>query len=452
MLLALTHCSSGSKGFAVKDLTDENYISPDSTQDLNWENQPQSRYVTDIEPIGSQDFPEFVPLPYRRYPNSKDLRHFVRIGLYTGEKEHTIASPAKVTIKYKYPGSEFTSQKLKGNFAIKKNPQNLINLYHQGKLFASNISNLQILSTNPFLPVSINGARYRGHFDIFIKNDKLQVINELYVEDYLKGVINNELGRREKDLIEAIKAQIVAARTYTYRNLGRRKELGFDLYADVRDQVYKGMDTESPLTDMAINDTRGLIMVYDNELIHSYYHSTCGGKTANIHEVWPSEEIPYLTAQSHQDSLGQNFCKASRFSQWKYTWRKNDFLKSIRRNLHTAKPEPDVRVGKIKELIISERTDSGRIKTLKLKTDQGDVIVKGDKVRWLIRRPGTDNILPSSHFTLKITGSKVEATGKGFGHGIGMCQFGVMERARREQSFAFILKSYYNNINIVQIE
>jgi len=144
--------------------------------------------------------------------------------------------------------------------------------------------------------IRIDGGRYRGVILIYL-NDRgtLNVINELPVEEYLRGVVPSEMGPLTYNQIEALKAQAVAARTYTLRNLGEFSQEGYDICATPRCQVYGGMAAEQPLTDKAIRETAGEVLVYHGQLIDALYSSTCGGHTEDVQVVFPLKtDEPYL--------------------------------------------------------------------------------------------------------------------------------------------------------------
>jgi stage II sporulation protein D len=151
------------------------------------------------------------------------------------------------------------------------------------------------LSSQSGQGIGIGGGRYRGQILIYL-NDRglLNVINELSIEDYLRGVVPKEMGPVIYDRLEALKAQTVAARTYTLRNLGEFSDEGYDICATPRCQVYGGMDVEHPLSDQAISATAGEVLIYSGELVEALYSSTCGGHTEDAHIVFPLKNQPYL--------------------------------------------------------------------------------------------------------------------------------------------------------------
>ena len=124
----------------------------------------------------------------------------------------------------------------------------------------------------------------------------LTIVNEFPLEDYVKGVVANELSPGGYPAIEALKAQAVAARTYAYTNRGQFISQGFDVLPTTRSQVYRGLASENPLSTRAVLETRGVIATYDGEPINALYTSTCGGRTENSENIF-NDAIPYLRSR-----------------------------------------------------------------------------------------------------------------------------------------------------------
>ncbi|MEA2559830.1 MAG: hypothetical protein QOH06_1334 [Acidobacteriota bacterium] len=143
--------------------------------------------------------------------------------------------------------------------------------------------------------IRVTGKRYRGRILIYL-NDRglLNLINEVPVEQYLRGVVPSEMGPDQYNQVEALKAQAVAARTYTLRNLGEFAREGYDICATPRCQVYNGMGVEHPLSDRAIAETAGQVVLYEGRLADTLYSSTCGGHTEDVQVVFPLKQEPYL--------------------------------------------------------------------------------------------------------------------------------------------------------------
>ncbi len=143
--------------------------------------------------------------------------------------------------------------------------------------------------------VGYAGTRYRGRLELFLNNrGKINLINELPFEDYLRGVVPREMGPEEYPEIEALKAQAVAARTYSVRSLRGFVEEGYDICAGPRCQVYGGQSAEHPVTDRALQLTRGELLVYHGQPIEALYTASCGGHTENVEVPFPSKRAPYL--------------------------------------------------------------------------------------------------------------------------------------------------------------
>jgi len=143
-------------------------------------------------------------------------------------------------------------------------------------------------------PVRFNEKPYRGRLEVFTNpSGTLTVVNVVSLEDYVRGVVPNELSPGAYPAIEALKAQAVAARTYAYRNRGQFAADGFDLLPTTRSQVYGGLSTEQTLSTRAVEETRGIIATYKGEPINALYTSTCGGRTENAANIF-GNEVPYL--------------------------------------------------------------------------------------------------------------------------------------------------------------
>ena len=141
------------------------------------------------------------------------------------------------------------------------------------------------------VPVRVNGKAYRGRIEVFVnERGSLTVVNTVKIEDYLLGVVPNELGF---PAIEAQKAQAIAARTYAIKNIGQFGKAGFDLLPTIRSQVYNGFSSENQMASRAVAETRGLVATHDGKPIMAYYTSTCGGRTENVENIFETNE-PYL--------------------------------------------------------------------------------------------------------------------------------------------------------------
>ncbi len=134
------------------------------------------------------------------------------------------------------------------------------------------------------------GRSYRGDLLVFLNSrGTLNVVNQVLLEDYLRGVVPAEMGPVQYDRLQSLKAQAVAARTFTLRNLGGFRDEGYDLCATPRCQVYGGRSAEHPLSDRAVAETAGQVLVHQGELVDARYSATCGGHTEDLAVVFPDE-------------------------------------------------------------------------------------------------------------------------------------------------------------------
>jgi len=294
------------------------------------------------------------------------------------------------------------------------------------------------------------GGVYRGALVLAPEGGKaFSVINLIGVEEYLMGVVPLEIGNLREADIEAVKAQAVAARTYTCLKMAQNANNPFDLLPTTADQVYGGVSAESPVSDKALLLTKDMIMVYEEEIVHAYYHSTCGGRTANIEDVWGGEPVPYLKSTSDADARGRAYCAGTTSYTWAETWSVGQLASIMRQYSADGALTPHFS-GSLRRIDVRERFVCGRVKKLAVVSSSGEHVTGGDKVRFVLRRnvPSRQILRSANIQSVTITGHEVVIKGGGHGHGIGMCQVGAIARARQSQSFEQILKAYYSGISI----
>ncbi len=300
----------------------------------------------------------------------------------------------------------------------------------------------------------LNGHPYRGVLEV-LRNDEgesLRALNLVYLEDYLKGVVPAEIGKLTTDEMEALKAQAVAARTYSLSRLGQYEKEGYDLEATVADQVYKGVQGEDPLGNRAIELTQREILVHGGRPVHAYYHANSGGKTEDVNQVWGKSREPYLTSVDDVD-----FCSWSESYSWEESWTAEALKRNVEKYLRSTNALKSGQMGRVTDLRVIRRTPSGRIEALEVVTDKEVYQITGDQIRWALRRgSNSSSILPSTRFRLRIQRDEdgsirlISATGSGNGHGVGMCQTGAIGMARSGYSYKDILTFYYPGVKIVK--
>jgi stage II sporulation protein D len=166
-----------------------------------------------------------------------------------------------------------------------------------GSLFSSSAPVSFASDDEKNAPMRFNERPYRGRIEVFTNlRGSLTVVNELGLEDYVRGVVANELSPGGYPAIEALKAQAIAARTYALKNRGQFVSQGFDILPTTRSQVYRGLTSENPLSTRAVDETRGIVATYQGEPINALYTSTCGGRTEDSENIF-NEAIPYLRAR-----------------------------------------------------------------------------------------------------------------------------------------------------------
>ena len=304
------------------------------------------------------------------------------------------------------------------------------------------------------------GKKYRGGFEIFQgPAGLLTLVNVVDVESYLRGVVPNEIGGFSPQILEAVKAQAVAARTYCFFFKGRYASDGFDVLPTVQDQVYTGVDGEKPVSDRAIAETYGIIMAYDGKPIRANYFSTCGGATAAIDEVWPKEPVPYLKSVPDREPFQREaYCCQSPSYRWKEIWTAEEFESIFKKNFRiqysgATQPSPGERLVDVR---VAERSRSRRVRILEVITPDNAYKIFGDSIRLVIRRPNEqESILLSTLFDVDVQREQGYAKtvvfyGGGSGHGVGMCQMGAIGMAKAGRDFKQILTRYYKGVKLTR--
>ncbi|MBB5324246.1 stage II sporulation protein D [Anoxybacillus tepidamans] len=333
--------------------------------------------------------------------------------------------------------------------------------------------------------LKVNNTLYRGSADIMVKNNSLQVINILDMEDYLKGVVPNEMPPSWPK--EALKAQAIAARSYAEKTKST-------LTTNASSQVYKGYSSEDPRTNAAIKETEGLYVKYNGQVVQAFFHSTSGGKTANVGDVWNSNQslFPYLSSVSDP-------YESSPYSNWSFTFTPSTILQSF------GFTDPST---VLYDMTITKKGANGEVGAVTVITSAGEKTISGNEstIRGLF--PINDsryyNKLLSNWFTItvnkdgglyvqttagktslyKMSGQRVQTTdgiqtiadnenakvqtasgvttlsptigtvtsvtvnGKGWGHRIGMSQYGAKSLAERGWTAVQILQHYFKGATV----
>jgi stage II sporulation protein D len=306
--------------------------------------------------------------------------------------------------------------------------------------------------------IQVDGRPYRGEMLVFAAGGgRVTVVDVVDLESYLRGVLPAEIGGGGPDRIEAIKAQAVAARSYTLAYLNRWRTRGFDLLATVEDQVYTGVAGERADTDAALAGTCGVIAVSEGRPIEAYYSSTCGGMTAAPEEVWSRPARSYLKIHRDVPHRGAKaFCSISPQHRWTERWDGPGLEKILKKSLPSAlgAKNPD-RWGRLRDLRLKSRSESLRVKELEIVFERRTFTIGGDGIRWILRKPGGGSL--RSALILKVHAAKrkgrlsaVTIDGAGFGHGIGLCQYGAIGMALDGHDYRKIIEFYYHGARLVK--
>lgn len=400
------------------------------------------------------------------------LPPLIRIGLFFGT-----TAQSKVSIS----GSELILSNMAGNFLGKMDGfggggtaytvspvrgdkgEKFIGIYDTaGHLIHSYEESTDIIIVPAQGFITINGKPYRGGAAFRVNSEmKMNVINVLPLEEYLYGVLPKEMVPSWGE--EALKAQAVAARTYAIRNYGRFIKQGFDLCTTQNCQVYGGVAVENPRTTKAVNDTRGLVIYYQGEPIQAVYHSSSGGITEHSENIW-HDSIFYLRGVYDQFSLG------SPHDSWTYEIGKGELEAKL-----TAAGKG---VGSITGISIDQLSPNGRVLKLSIHGTKGVITYEKERIRRLI---GYSNLKsnwfvvgsasiepPSGDFQTAVFGvegghhplnalvdarhmaasDKFVFVGRGYGHGLGMSQYGAKGMADQGYNFADIIRYYFAGVEI----
>ncbi len=278
--------------------------------------------------------------------------------------------------------------------------------------------------------ITIDDRPFRGEVTIIRTPDnRITAVNNIDVEDYIKGVLYHEVYHHWP--MEALKAQAVAARTYALYSINPSGK-DYDVTNDIYSQVYGGRDSERYRTDLAVDRTRGEILTYNGQIIPAYFHATCGGMTEDARELWNVPDIPPLRG------VPCPFCKNSPHMHWKENFRLKDIQDILNRHGY--------KIGTIKDISIVDRDRSERINYLKITPTQGpELLIKGKDFREVMG----PNVVKSNDYEIVMKGYYADLIGKGWGHGVGMCQWGALGMAQQQFTYQQILAYYYPRSELI---
>jgi len=286
--------------------------------------------------------------------------------------------------------------------------------------------------------IKIDGNIYPGEIEVFSKDGQtISLVNNVNIETYLYGVVPYEISPSWTD--EMLKIQSIVARTYTIANLNRHKEDGFDLCSTVHCQVYKGINENMELRiKKAVDSTKGLVVVDKNNehLVQTYYHATCGGATEDVSEVW--YEVSSIKSLK---GVKCEFCKNSPYYSWECDFDIKEFVSELKYNGFVIGD-------KIKSISVLSKTKNDRIKDLQIIGNKDKIILSGENLRKIF---GYNKIKSTKIDKIEIDNNRIYFYGKGWGHGIGLCQWGANELTKQGKSFKEVIEYYYPKTKIKKL-
>ncbi len=354
--------------------------------------------------------------PSKKFLIKKNLKDssgvkYVRVLILKTDKKITIKSKSRLrVIKRKTGKVIFDSRRVKLTFVPEKVKETLT---------------VESWSS----PLFINGSPYRGTVEIRNIVGKLYLINVLKVDEYLYSVVPGEIPSSWN--MQALKAQAVAARTYAYYHIINNKNSFYDVDSSTKSQVYKGMIKENILTTEAVKSTSGEVISSNFQPILSYFHSTCGGRTIDSKYVWKNSENSYLR------SVKCKFCIKSPYYKWTEKLSLSDIRESLKKKYKN--------IGKIKKISFLKKY--GRVINVRILHTFGTIKLTGNNFRLLF----PPKKLKSMFFNSKTYRNGLILFGRGWGHGVGLCQWGAKGMAEKGANYKAILKFYYTGIKIVKL-
>jgi len=296
--------------------------------------------------------------------------------------------------------------------------------------------------------LTLDGRKYRGEVLITSGDSDLLVVNRLPLELYLRSVVGREMGSRSREELAALQAQAVASRSFALTRINSTR--AFDLRATTQDQAYGGVDAENELATEAVRSTQGQALTYGGRVVDAPFSSACGGSTASPQDAWGNPGASYLLQVSDRTGSGDRFyCDIAPQYKWTRSLDAARLNASLERYLaQYASGNAAAHPGAARVVAVRERTTTGRVSVLEVETDRGIYAVKGDNMRYVLREPGGE-ILRSTYFSVEPEYgrdghvARVTLRGQGNGHGVGMCQWGAIGRARVGQDYRTILRTYY---------
>jgi stage II sporulation protein D len=280
-------------------------------------------------------------------------------------------------------------------------------------------------------PLRLNGSAYAGDLLIFRDGPAVTLVDELDVETYLEGVLAAEMPLYFDDA--ALKAQVVAARTYVLFEAKTAHSPYYDVVNTQQSQVYQGLSAAKPKARKMVARTRGVILALDGKTFPAYFHSTCGGHTTNVSDVWPSVSLKPLRG------VNCGYDEHSRYHTWEATVSAGEVARRLAAR--------DLFRGAVENVKVSKRARSGYATRVVVEGPRGRREMSAYQFRLALDSQG----VRSACFEVKRSSAGFVFTGHGWGHGVGLCQFGADGMGRKGYSYTQILAHYYPGATLMRI-
>lgn len=386
------------------------------------------------------------------------------LNMFSSEKAFVYLKNGRYFIASQNPGINF-------HLGTSTTENSILLLTHDKSPIAGYFETENLMITSSEEKIKIHTSDYRGGVSFKIgTNNRLTVINVLKLEEYLYGVVPNEMPASWN--IEALKAQAISARNFAVKNLNKYSKLGFNLCATTASQVYKGLSSEHRNSNSAVDSTKGQLLYYNNDIAEVYYHSSSGGQTENSENIW-SASFPYLKGVQDPYSLG------SPHDNWEVEFTKEQIEKLLR--------DRNIQIGSFVGIEVSQKSQNHRAMKVVIKGSLGNHTLEKESIRSFFS-------LKSNFFTLNnqtntsqninvsqttntdyseralfndlrsvLSGSsdervfenidnfytdKIIFSGKGWGHGVGLSQYGAKKMGELGFTYQEILQHYFTDVHI----
>ncbi|MBU5669016.1 SpoIID/LytB domain-containing protein [Peptoniphilus sp. MSJ-1] len=277
---------------------------------------------------------------------------------------------------------------------------------------------LLLINSNSPINISKTKRNYKGSISFRINDKKLDVINNIDMENYLKGVLPKEMSPSFP--LEALKAQALCSRSFAINNYNKYIKKGYNLDDTTNSQVYYGSDVEKESTNKAVELTKEEIVNYNGKVASTIFGASSGGFIASANEVWGGNNHPYLISKEDPYST----------YTWEYELKDSDLNKLNIKNAYDCKIECS--------------NDSKRTSNITFSTPKGEVAFRGNEFR---SKLGNTKV-KSTLFEVDLNNGKINIKGKGYGHGVGMSQYGAVEMAKKGFNYKEIIEFYFPGTEI----